>query len=54
MRRERYPARGSIEETDTERIFQRFDLQRDCWLGEQKMLGCFAKAQVLGNGAKHP
>jgi len=43
---------GAIEEANAEIVFERFDLERDGGLCEEKVFGCLAKVQMFGNRAK--
>jgi hypothetical protein len=45
--------RGAIEEANAEIVFERFDLKRDCGLGEKKVFRRLAEIQMFSNGAKH-
>jgi hypothetical protein len=53
LRSKRDAIRGAIEETDAEIVFERFDLKRNGWLGQEKMFRSFAKIQMLRHCAKH-
>ena len=44
---------GTVEEANTEILFQGLDLKRDSGLSEKELLRCFVKAQLLSNRAKH-
>ena len=46
------PSTTASEETQAQRLFERFDLLCDGWLGEIERLGCSSIAQVLRNSAK--
>jgi len=43
---------GTIEEPNSEIVFESLDLKRDGGLGKEKVFGCFAKVEMLGYGAE--
>ena len=47
------PVRRAIEKTYTQIVLQRLNLKRDGGLGEEKMLGGFAKTQLFGDGTEN-
>src|SRR5277367_1748931 len=46
------PVGSAVEETDTEIVFECFDLERHRGLAEKKMFCSLAKVQVFGDSAK--
>jgi hypothetical protein len=44
---------GAVEKANTEVVLERFDLKRDCRLGEEKVFRRLAKIQMLFNGPKY-
>ena len=48
-----HAAPGAIKHTDSEIVFQRFDLKCDRRLRQKKLFRGFSKTEVVGNGSKH-
>ena len=50
---QRHATPGAIKHTDSEIVFQRFDLKCDRRLRQKKLFCRFSKTEMLGDSSKH-